>query len=295
MDKWKQRLLVKANRLWRWFWFGLKKSVWTGHETFVILGLIDFVALVVTWCFTRPLALGLIGFETLRHGDFPPIWKPHGTARGIVLTIPGYTYTRRQLMALAQLLHRHNFVVARAEMPPNGNVLNYADTVTLNTALLDRLVELAQSLNLSVTIVGHSYGGCCGIRMAEYLRAHGLQPRLVVCVQTPVRGTRLAHFGEYAAAPQLAYEQGEIARTIELVEELESGGTEFVYYCALFDEVTRRRDSRPPLNGDRRRWAITLPQLGHWGAFQNPWALKEIVGFITNLTNGVNHTHNNDT
>ena len=287
-----ERLHERWNRLWRWAWFGAKKAWWVSTETVRVLGWTDFLILCISWVITRPLTLLLIALQMVLYGDFPDVWEPPGASRGVVVLIPGYTYTRRQLIALGRRLHHRGFTVVRAKMPPNGNVLNYADTVALNADLLHRVSVVSRERDLPLILVGYSYGGCCAIRMADHLRQLGALPQLVVCVQAPIRGTRLAKFGDHPAAAQLKYEQGEVDRTIDLIDELEGHGTQFAFYCALFDEVTRRRESRPPLRGLRRRWAITLPQFGHWGTFQNPWAINEVVGFINNLING--HRNGND-
>ncbi len=258
----------------------------TALETFHILDAVGFATLVSTYCVTRSAAEVIAFAQNQLVGDMPKPWMPECTPiRGIILPCPGYTNGHSQMAAAMSRLRNDGHIIIPLIIPPKGNVLGFDDMMELNVPLLAQTRRIFNANPVPVIFVGVSYGGLVAIRLGRVMQqTFGMAPHHIVAVQAPVNGTRLAKFGDHPAAREMLPGSEAVAETQRQISELERR-TRLKYFCALYDEVVRRRDCRPPSNGrPHERWAETLPHIGHWGAFQNPFALDVIVGYIRHVT-----------
>jgi len=258
-----------------------------GLDVLGILHLWDFLWLCGTWLICGGITRLLVWVDRLFYGSTAPVWMTDQRVkpRGIILLVPGYTNVRWQATRFAHRLHHLGFVVVTTCLPENGNTMDPSFTVDLNRHVLEKIHDIGEELGLPVTFFGISYGGLCAAYMAKALQEnHGRLIDHLVLLQAPVRGTRLAKFGELPAAKRMHQDSDDVAETIACIEQLEDAGVAIKTFCAIADEVVRKRDSRLPRTQGRVRWSDSLLHIGHWGALQNPFALATLCGYISNMT-----------
>ncbi|MBK06607.1 MAG: hypothetical protein CL920_23190 [Deltaproteobacteria bacterium] len=269
----------------RWF----SKAFSVTRTAFRLLELLDMTILIVTYMTARMLAYFLATVQHLwwkfRRGAVPQVHTPSGEPQGIVFLTPGYTQQSIELVWMAERLRRRGMIVFHADISHNGNVHTQAEILERNRQILADIARLSRQSELPVVFLGMSMGGCHSAWLAKdlYVR-HRIKAALVVTVQSPINGSRVATFGEYPCVQELIPGSRGVEETSQCFHYLEHIGVSLKFFSALYDEVVRRRDSRlRRRRGSPVYWSESLPQIGHWGAYQNPWAMSIIAGFISHF------------
>lgn len=237
----------------------------------------DFFALALTYLGTRSISEAIIVLRKIKH-RIPEAMEPSGSLphRGYVVLAQGYDNDRQGLSWIAEKLLRLGFSVYCLKNAAKKNRDTFEEILRLNEDLIGSLARRYEEKPLPIVCVGFSKGGCDLAHWARALWNRTKTPiQLLVTVNSPINGSRIAQFARYPGAWGLIKGSDAVRETLKNLTELQVSGTEIKSFCSMFDEVVRRRDSRLP-----GAWAETLPHLGHWGPLQNPWALDIIVAYI---------------
>ncbi len=287
---WKKRLLVRASAF-------VRKWKQLFRETAEILRPVDTFVLVVThvlFVFAED-GLALAGFATF--GKFPAVIQPRGTARATVVLAPGLQQTPFSAYPFGWFLAKaFRFRVLLVQTPRQGNYETFEETMERNAWIRDGVGEGP------VIGIGFSKGGqdLAWIFSALLYDDPTLVRRLaLVMMCTPLRGSRMAKVVHTRGAQALLPDAPEIQQTLRLVEGFAELGIPLKFYCAVWDRIVRRSDSRvvnahryrPPtliewLRGIRRvppwYWSQTLWfQFGHT-AIYNWIAWIQVGRFVAN-------------
>ncbi len=277
-----------------WLVNWLNSVVKAGLQTVGVIQLIGLVRLVLTYTTTRSLTYLINGWQRLSwsalEGALPAILPCNKPAVANVFFVPGYTDYPVKAIGLARRLRQCGAVVVFAAVGENGNDHTRAEALKNNRERLADLARIARGNGAPVVFIGHSLGGVhAGWLAKAFTDASGLPVKLIISIQAPLRGSPLARFGVNGGAKELLIDKAgrpcpAVLETIEVFRGLEVSGVLLKFFCAIYDEVNPRRFCRLPRNGlTPGCWAETLPQIGHWGALQNPWAVDVIVGYINHV------------
>ncbi len=263
-------------------------------DVFGILKILGLIRLITTWSTTRLLTLvigaGQMGLWKIQYGAFPKILRSKRTAHAVVFLIPGYTNLRWQVIGFMNRLQKAGYHSMCALVSKNGNIDTQQAIVERNRDQLALFAQLVRETGKPVIFIGMSLGGCHAAWLAEALKLeYDIDTKLIITVQSPIRGCPLGYLGEHAGAQEVTLNKDGslnpgVTRTITLFEKLIRAGVLVKFFCAIYDEVNPRRVCRLPRDGAPQiRWAETLPHIGHWGALRNPWAMDVILGFIKHV------------
>lgn len=266
------------------------------RETTAILRPVDTFILVAThilFVFAED-GLAMVGFATL--GKFPAVIQPRGMARATVILAPGLQQTPFSAYPFGWFLAKvFRFRVLLVQTSRQGNYETFEEITNRNAWIRDGIGEGP------VVGIGFSKGGLdlAWIFSALLYDDPTIVRRLALIMMcTPLRGSRMAGVVHTRGAQALLPDAPEIQQTLRLVEGFAELGIPLKFYCAIWDRIVRRSDSRvvnalryrPPtlvewLRGIRRvppwYWSQTLWfQFGH-PAIYNPPAWFQVGWHIT--------------
>ncbi|NBS41525.1 hypothetical protein EBS80_02595 [bacterium] len=283
---------MKRRTQWQRTWtrvraFGRK---WRGffRETIEILEPIDTVRLVIThvlFVFAEDI-LAAIGIRVW--GGFPRVIEPPSwrrTGKTVVLA-PGLQQTPFSCYPFGWFLaHAFGFRVLLLQTHPDGNHDAFEHIVHRNEWIID-----ATGTEPLVGI-GFSKGGQDLAWLFSTLIMNDTKRRLgLVMMSTPLRGSKMARVVKTRGAAALIPGSTAIRQTIQLVHALHAHGVRMKFFCAVWDRIVRRSDSRIE-NAERYGgkgappwyWAQTLwMQFGHT-AIYNPLAWIQVGWYVARL------------
>lgn len=258
------------------------------QETLEILKLAGTAQLVVThvlFVFAEDLlaALGVRVWGGFPKRIDPPGWRlPAGRqsrARGTVVLAPGLQQTPFSCCPFGLFLaYAFGLRVVLLQTHAGGNHDTFADMVERNRWILD------ETGDEPLVGIGFSKGGQdLAWLFATLLFNDARRKVALVMMSTPLRGSKLARVLKTPGAQALVPESPAIRSTLSLVHALHRAGVPMRFYCAVWDRVVRRSDSRVE-NAERYRgvgpppwyWSKTLwMQFGHT-ALYNPLAWLQV-------------------
>lgn len=255
------------------------------YETTEILEPIDTAILVVThilFVFAEDL-LATTGLFLCQ--EFPREVRPRGHPRGTVVLATGLQQTPFSCYPFAWFLaHVFHLRVLLLQTSKRGNEDSFQELVIRNNWIINTHVG-------PFIGIGFSKGGHDLVWLLSTLLTNDPSRRAaVVMMSTPLRGTKMAKVVKTRGAQALLPGASEIASTLHLVDHLHQTGVHFKFYCAIWDRIVRRSDSRP-VNVDRYNgtgcapwyWSQTLWfQFGHT-AIYNPFAWIQVGRYVSRL------------
>lgn len=258
------------------------------RETLEILEPLDTARLVVThilFVYAEQI-LAAIGMRIW--GEFPrriepPRWR--GT-RGTVVLAPGLQQTPFSSYPFGWFLaHAFGLRVLLLQTHMSGNHDTFENMVSRNRWIL------GETGAEPLVGIGFSKGGQdLAWLFATALVNDASRKLALVTMSTPLRGSKMAKLIRTAGAQALVPGSPDIQSTLALVHALHEGGVRMKFFCAIWDRIVRRSDSRPD-NADRYRgkgpppwyWSQTLwLQFGHT-AIYNPFAWVQVGWYVSRL------------
>lgn len=255
------------------------------RETAEILAPIDTAILVAThilFVFAEDL-LSTVGL--FLWSQFPREVRPRAQARGTVVLAPGLQQTPFSCYPFAWFLANiFQFRVLLLQTPENGNDDSFEDMVIRNQWITETHTD-------PLIGIGFSKGGQDLAWLFSTMLVNNPSRRAaIIMMSTPLRGTRMAKVVKTRGAQALLPGTPEITDTLRLVDRLHQAGVHFKFFCAIWDRIVRRSDSRPE-NSERYRgkgptpwyWSQTLWfQFGHT-AMYNPLAWIQVGRYVSRL------------
>lgn len=245
------------------------------RETAEILKPIDMALLVAThilFVFAEDL-LAWAGLNAF--GKFPSIIEARGAARATIILAPGLQQTPFSAYPFGWFLAKvFCFRVLLVQTPPQGNYEAFEDIMDRNAWIRNEVAEGP------VIGVGFSKGGhdlAWIFSMLLYNDPKIVRRLALVMMCAPLRGSRMAKVVHTRGAQALFPDSMEIRQTLRLVEGFAELGIPLKFYCAIWDRIVRRSDSRPP-NTDGYRPPTMLERLR--GVHHDPpWYWSETLWF----------------
>lgn len=258
------------------------------RETLEILEPLDTARLVVTHILFVYAEQILAYIGTRVWGTFPreirpPRWR--GT-RGTVVLAPGLQQTPFSSYPFGWFLaHAFGLRVLLLQTHVGGNHDTFENTVLRNRWILE------ETGSDPLVGIGFSKGGQdLAWLFATALVNDPARKLGLVMMSTPLRGSKMAKLVKTAGAQALVPDSPDIRSTLALVHALHDGGVKLKFFCAIWDRIVRRSDSRPD-NAERYRgkgpppwyWSKTLwLQFGHT-AIYNPFAWFQVGWYVSRL------------
>jgi hypothetical protein len=268
------------------------------RETAEILRPVDMAVLVAThvlFVFAEDLLAwaGLIAF-----GKFPSSIKARGKARATVILASGLQQTPFSAYPFGWFLAKAlRFRVLLVQTPPQGNYEAFEAILERNGWIRDEVAE-GPVIGIGFSKGGHDLAWI--FSMLLYDKPALARRIALVMMCSPLRGSRMAKVVRTRGAEVLLPDTIEIRQTLRLVEGFATVGIPLKFYCAVWDRIVRRSDSRPPnvdgyrpptflesLRGIRRDppwyWSQSLwLQFGH-PAIYNPLAWFQVARHVSSL------------
>lgn len=266
--------------------FGRK---WRGffRETLEILEPLDTVRLVVThvlFVFAEDIlaAIGVWIWGEFPRRIEPPSWRRAG--RTVVLA-PGLQQTPFSCYPFGWFLSRvFGLRVLLLQTHVGGNHDSFEETVNRNRWIID------ETGDEPLVGIGFSKGGQDLAWLFSTMLVNDTRRRIgLVMMSTPLRGSKMARVVKTRGAAGLVPGSTDIRQTLSLVHALHDHGVRLKFYCAVWDRIVRRSDSRPE-NEERYNgrgaapwyWSQTLwLQFGHT-AIYNPLAWFQVGRYVAN-------------
>lgn len=266
----------------------VRRWIWLYHQTRRVLKPVDMLILVLTHILFvgAEQVLAFVGMRVW--GAFPrridpPAWR---RARGTVILAPGLQQTPFSSYPFGWVLANVFALRIRlVQTHADGNYDSFAHIVGRN----QWIVEEADDGPL--VGIGFSKGGLDLAWLFATLLVNNPQRKLaLVMMSAPLRGSKIADVVKTPGAKALAPNSPDIRKTLALVHGLHESGVRFKFFCAIWDRIVRRSDSRPE-NAEHYAgngpapwyWSRTLWfQFGHT-AIYNPLAWLQVGWYVTRL------------